>query len=232
MALPASEAAEQTRRYAVLKAQWQTMTPEQVARFGPLRNMLHGIEKDVPRTDRDLSFYGGEENSNLDVLQNLLNTYGMYNFDLGYVQGMSDLCSVLLHVLKDETTTFWAFVGLMDRMGSNFNMDQSGMHAHLAELGALIRFTDPELMDFFERHDAGNLFFAFRWLLVFFKREMSFLEVMQLWEVLWSDHYTRKFYLFVCCAILQQHRATLLAEHRELDTIIGVRLRLRVFCLF
>ncbi len=74
MALPSSEAADLARHYAILKAQWETMTPEQIARFGPLRNMLHGIEKDVPRTDRDLSFYGGEENSNLDVLQSLLNT--------------------------------------------------------------------------------------------------------------------------------------------------------------
>lgn len=51
-------------------------------------------------------------------------TYVMYNFDLGYVQGMSDLLSPILFVMKNEVDAFWCFVGFMDRVASNFEFDQ------------------------------------------------------------------------------------------------------------
>ena len=51
-------------------------------------------------------------------------TYVMYNFDLGYVQGMSDLLSPILYVMKNEVDAFWCFVGFMDRVASNFEFDQ------------------------------------------------------------------------------------------------------------
>ena len=36
---------------------------------------------------------------------------------------------------------------------------------------------------FIEKHDSGNLYFCFRWLLICFKREFSFPDIMTLWEV-------------------------------------------------
>jgi hypothetical protein len=62
---------------------------------------------------------GGQPPSNRHVrkLQEILLTYNAFEKDLGYVQGMSDLCSPLYVVMGgDEVLTFWAFVGLMDRM--------------------------------------------------------------------------------------------------------------------
>lgn len=46
-------------------------------------------------------------------------TYVMYNFDLGYVQGMSDLLSPLLVQLNDEVDAFWCFVGFMNKVVSS-----------------------------------------------------------------------------------------------------------------
>lgn len=40
-------------------------------------------EKDVTRTDRTHKFFEGECNPNLQVLNDILMTYCMYNFDLG-----------------------------------------------------------------------------------------------------------------------------------------------------
>lgn len=47
-------------------------------------------------------------------------TYVMYNFDLGYVQGMSDLLAPILYVTQDEATAFWCFVGYMDMVVSGW----------------------------------------------------------------------------------------------------------------
>jgi len=73
-------------------------------------------EKDVNRTDRTLPFFAGENNVNLQLLSDILMTYVMYNFDLGYVQGMSDLLSPILFVMNDEVDAFWCFVGFMDKV--------------------------------------------------------------------------------------------------------------------
>ena len=40
------------------------------------------------------------------------------------LQGMSDLLSPLLFVMKNEVDAFWCFVGFMDRVASNFEFDQ------------------------------------------------------------------------------------------------------------
>ena len=62
-------------------------------------------------------------------------TYVMYNFDLGYVQGMSDLLSPILFVMKNEVDAFWCFVGFMDRVASNFEFDQGRNYiAHILQL--------------------------------------------------------------------------------------------------
>lgn len=75
-------------------------------------------EKDVNRTDRNHPFFEGEHNLNVTVLHDILMTYVMYNFDLGYVQGMSDLLAPILYVTQNEATAFWCFVGYMDMVVS------------------------------------------------------------------------------------------------------------------
>lgn len=49
-------------------------------------NIFFPIEKDVNRTDRTISYYAGENNKNVAILRDVLMTYMMYDFDLGYVQ--------------------------------------------------------------------------------------------------------------------------------------------------
>jgi hypothetical protein len=41
------------------------------------------LEKDVVRTDRTIDFYSGDNNPNLQSLQEILMTYCFFNFDLG-----------------------------------------------------------------------------------------------------------------------------------------------------
>ena len=48
------------------------------------------------------------------------------------------------------------------------------------------------------------------WVLIAFKREFSFNDVLQLWEVLWTDYYTNDFVLFVALAVLESHRDVIL----------------------
>ncbi|KAL1139446.1 hypothetical protein AAG570_006430, partial [Ranatra chinensis] len=193
--------------YFRMKLQWRSMTAEQESRFSDFRERKSLIEKDVNRTDRTVPFFSGENNPNLVLLYDILMTYVMYNFDLGYVQGMSDLLSPILSLMSNEADAFWCFVGFMDKVYRNFDMDQAGMKKQLSQLHTLLTAAGPDLSSYLDEHDSGNMFFCFRWLLVWFKREFSHDDIMTLWEVLWTGLPCSNFHLLVCVAILDTEKA-------------------------
>lgn len=77
-------------------------------------------------------------------------------------------------------------------------------------------------MDYLDANDSGNLFFAFRWLLILFKREFAMEDTMRLWEVILSKHLSPRFYLFICVAILEMHRDHIMGSSLGFDEILGV----------
>lgn len=197
------------------------------------------ILKDVKRTDREIELYkqmddeglndDGDENEeqdfefknpNLNKLRDILFTYNELNFNLGYVQGMSDLLSPLYYIFQDEVMTFWAFTRFMERMERNFIRDLSGMKTQMVTLTELVQFMLPDLYIHLEKCDSSNLFFFFRMLLVWFKRELSFNETMQLWEVLWTDLYSSQFILFVALAILQKNSKIIIGNLHSFEDIL------------
>ncbi|XP_038258180.2 TBC1 domain family member 15 isoform X6 [Dermochelys coriacea] len=105
-----------TDEYFRMKLQWKSVSDEQEKRNSRLRDYKSLIEKDVNRTDRTNKFYEGQDNPGLILLHDILMTYCMYDFDLGYVQGMSDLLSPVLYVMENEVDAFWCFVSYMDQM--------------------------------------------------------------------------------------------------------------------
>ncbi|CAI9787375.1 unnamed protein product [Fraxinus pennsylvanica] len=206
--------------YETIKKQWQSISSEQAKRFTKFRERKGLIEKDVVRTDRSLSFYDGDENPNVYLLRDILLSYSFYNFDLGYCQGMSDLLSPILFVMRDESESFWCFVFLMERLGPNFNRDQSGMHSQLFALSKLVELLDTPLHNYFMQNDCLNYFFCFRWILIQFKREFEYEKTMRLWEVLWTHYLSEHLHLYVCVAILKRYRSKIMGEQMDFDTLL------------
>uniref|UniRef100_A0A182RBN7 TBC1 domain family member 15 n=1 Tax=Anopheles funestus TaxID=62324 RepID=A0A182RBN7_ANOFN len=196
--------AHKTQEYFQMKFQWLTMTATQEHNFTGYRERKCQIEKDVKRTDRTYEFFAGDDNPNLAKLQDILMTYVMYNFDLGYVQGMSDLLAPILSLVQNEAESFWCFVGFMHKVFANFDIDQKGMKQQLEHLRVLLSFVNERLFNYMRENQSENMYFCFRWLLVWFKREFANADIMQLWEVLWTGLPCSNFHLFVCVAILDQ----------------------------
>ncbi|KAJ1663454.1 GTPase activating protein [Coemansia sp. RSA 1646] len=197
------------------------------------------IEKDVLRTDRTLplfatdSMYGGNDESNLnetglpgssatlEKMKDILMTFHYHDKGtLGYVQGMSDLLAPIYSVYQDEPTTFWAFESFMKRMRVHFLRDQSGMQDELTTLANLIEIANPRLFQHLEKCDASNMFCCYRWLLIWFKREFSFENILKLWEVLWTDYLTDRFVLFVALAVLQRHSDVIIDHLRSPEEVL------------
>jgi hypothetical protein len=218
-------------------AWWERMiegssTAEQYEWWKEQRNR---IEKDVHRTDRTIPLFAGEDiphpdpdspfadtgtNVHLEQMKDMLLTYNEYNPDLGYVQGMSDLLAPIYAVMQDDAVAFWAFVGFMDRMERNFLRDQSGMRVQLLTLDHLVQLMDPQLYLHLQSADSTNFFFFFRMLLVWYKREFEWVDVLRLWETLWTDYYSSSFHLFIALAILEKHRDVIMDHLKHFDEVL------------
>lgn len=212
--------AKKYKEYRLLKAQWQSISEEQAKRFAKFRERKSRVEKDVVRTDRVLPFYAGEENHNVSLLHDILVTYSFYNFDLGYCQGMSDFLSPILFVMEDESESFWCFVALMEHLAPNFNRDQNGMHSQLLAVSKLVELLDSPLHKYLKQADCLNYFFCFRWILIQFKREFEYENVMRLWEVLWTHYLTEHFHLYMCVGLLKKYRRKIVDEQMDFDTLL------------
>lgn len=150
---------------------------------------LHQIGLDVVRTDRTLVFY--EKQENLSKLWDILAVYAWIDTDVGYCQGMSDLCSPMIILLEDEADAFWCFERLMRRLRGNFRCTDSsvGVETQLSNLAAITQVIDPKLHQHLETLGGGDYLFAFRMLMVLFRREFSFGDSLYLWEMMWALEY-------------------------------------------
>ncbi|XP_037623118.1 TBC1 domain family member 15 isoform X2 [Sebastes umbrosus] len=209
-----------TDEYFRMKLQWKSVSEEQERRNSKLRDYKSLIEKDVNRTDRTNRFYEGIDNPGLVLLHDILMTYCMYDFDLGYVQGMSDLLSPILYVMENEVDAFWCFVSFMDQMHQNFEEQMQGMKTQLIQLSTLLRLLDLAFWNYLESQDSGYLYFCFRWLLIRFKRELNFQDVLRLWEVMWTGLPCQNFHLLVCCAILDSEKHKIMEENYGFNEIL------------
>ncbi|ESQ54560.1 hypothetical protein EUTSA_v10025248mg [Eutrema salsugineum] len=150
---------------------------------------LHQIGLDVNRTDRALVFY--ERKENLSKLWDILSVYAWIDKDVGYCQGMSDLCSPMIILLDDEADSFWCFERLMRRLRGNFRSTgrSVGVEAQLTHLSSITQIIDPKLHQHLDKLGGGDYLFAIRMLMVQFRREFSFCDSLYLWEMMWALEY-------------------------------------------
>ncbi|KAI1886343.1 hypothetical protein AGOR_G00213020 [Albula goreensis] len=243
---------EVKERLSFLELQAQVLFERFTFDLEELQEAIRIIDKDVPRTDRDVPYYLGEGSGNLLVLREILITYAAYHPEVSYAQGMNDLCSRFLEVLDSEVDTYWSFSCYMDKFSRDFRAD--GLHRKIELEAALLKELDPQLHAHLVTDNMDRLTFCHRWLLLGFQREFEHSEALRLFEILSCDHLelisqqvdrahyrerlARKhsleenpttepqainteftFELFICAAILLEHRDTLLKCRNEVQLI-------------
>lgn len=102
----------------------------------------------------------------------------------------------------------------------NFLRDQSGMRSQLLTLDHLVQLMDPQLYLHLQSADSTNFFFFFRMLLVWYKREFEWPDVLRLWETQWTDYLSSSFHLFIAVAILEKHRDVIMDHLKQFDEVL------------
>ncbi|KAF4586033.1 Rab-GAP/TBC domain protein [Ophiocordyceps camponoti-floridani] len=124
-----------------------------------------------------------------------------------------------LSVTVDEVKERIFHGGLADD-GRNFLRDQSGMRAQLLALDQLVALMDPPLWEHLGKTDSTNFFFMFRMVLVWYKREFVWGDVLTLWERLWTDWLSSEMHLFIALAILEKHRDVMMQHLKAFDEVL------------
>lgn len=117
----------------------------------------------------------------------ILESYAVYDSEIGYCQGMSDLLSPIISVIEEDHVAFWCFVGFMRKARHNFRLDEVGIRRQLNTVSKIIKGKDSHLYNHLEKLQAEDCFFVYRMVVVLFRRELTFEQTLCLWEVVWAD---------------------------------------------
>ncbi|XP_063922526.1 TBC1 domain family member 25 isoform X2 [Zophobas morio] len=173
--------------YVTLRETWKAAIAQGPV-AGELAYTTGMVRKDVLRTDRHHPFYAGsDDNQNIASLFNILTTYALNHPKVSYCQGMSDLASPLLVTMNDEAHAYICFCALMQRLSTNFMIDGIAMTQKFTHLAEGLMYYDPEFYNYLKLHQADDLLFCYRWLLLEMKREFAFEDSLRMLEVLWSS---------------------------------------------
>ncbi|CAA7028370.1 unnamed protein product [Microthlaspi erraticum] len=173
-------------------------------------------------------------------LVGILEAYAVYDPEIGYCQGMSDLLSPLIAVMEDDVLAFWCFVGFMSKARHNFRLDEVGIRRQLSMVSKIIEFKDIRLYRHLENLEAQDCFFVYRMVVVLFRRELTFEQTLCLWEVMWADQAairtgiakatwgrirlrappTEDLLLYAIAASVLQRRKTIIEKYSGMDEIM------------
>ncbi|KAJ0255205.1 Rab-GAP TBC domain-containing protein [Hirschfeldia incana] len=170
----------------------------------------------------------------------ILEAYAVYDPEIGYCQGMSDLLSPILAVIEDDAFAFWCFVGFMSKARHNFRLDEVGIRRQLSMVSKIIKLKDIRLYKHLENLEAEDCFFVYRMVVVMFRRELTFEQTLCLWEVMWADQAairtgiakatwgrirlrappTEDLLLYAIAASVLQRRKTIIEKYSGMDEIM------------
>uniref|UniRef100_A0A0A9WF26 USP6 N-terminal-like protein n=2 Tax=Lygus hesperus TaxID=30085 RepID=A0A0A9WF26_LYGHE len=176
---------------------------------------IRQIDLDVNRTYRDHIMFRERYNSKQQELFNVLGAYSMYNSEIGYCQGMSQIAALLLMYL-DEEDAFWALSILVAKPKYN-------MHGfYIPGFPKLLRYQEhhdkimhkflPKLKKHLDKNGVDTGIYTLKWFFQCFLDRIPFRLTLRVWDV----------YLFIGERILTAMAYNLLKIHRRKLNSLGM----------
>lgn len=164
-----------------------------------------------------------------DVIARILFIYSKFFPDISYVQGMNEIIAPIYYVFSFDKTygveasvenieadVFWTFNSLMEQIKNNFNseknQDDTGIGGKVQKFKKMLQIIDLQLYQHFEAFNVEYYTFAYRWFILFFSQEFLMIDILRLWDYLFSSD--DKFFncYFVSLAVLELKRDDLLVS--------------------
>ncbi|XP_063782934.1 USP6 N-terminal-like protein isoform X2 [Pseudophryne corroboree] len=161
--------------YLVLKQKARRLSPD-----------IRQIDLDVNRTFRDNIMFRDRYGVKQQALFHVLAAYSLYNTEVGYCQGMSQITAVLLMYMNEEDA-FWALVKL-------FSGPRHSMHGFFVPgFPKLLRFQEhhdklmkkfmPKLKQHFETQELYTSLYTMKWFFQCFLDRTPFTLNLRIWDI-------------------------------------------------
>ncbi|XP_023664746.2 USP6 N-terminal-like protein isoform X2 [Paramormyrops kingsleyae] len=167
--------AEKKDYYEKLKLKARTMSPD-----------IRQIDLDVNRTYRDHIMFMNRYDVKQQALFHVLTAYSVYNTEVGYCQGMSQITALLL-IYMNEEDAFWALVKLLSGQ-------KHAMHGFFVPgFPKLLRFQEhhdrvlkkmlPKLKQHLDSQEVFTSLYTMKWFFQCFLDRAPFTLTLRLWDV-------------------------------------------------
>ncbi|KAL1117296.1 hypothetical protein AAG570_004622 [Ranatra chinensis] len=199
-----------------------TIREQQHGKYQEMRDLawrwspdIRQIDLDVNRTYRDHIMFRERYNLKQQELFNVLGAYSMYNLEIGYCQGMSQIAALLLMYL-DEEDAFWALSVLVSDRKYN-------MHGFfIPGFPKLLRYQEhhdkimqkflPKLKKHLDKNGVDTGIYTLKWFFQCFLDRIPFRLTLRVWDV----------YLLMGERILTAMAYNLLKLHRRKLLSLGM----------
>lgn len=165
--------------------------------------LVDAVHRDAIRTDPGHPFFAdcrapeesyisqhyhySSDDSNIQKLINIIVIYTLEHGDISYTQGMTDILSPILYVMRDEADAYICFAAMAERIKEHFGAWCTGTLLKLERLRHLCEVLDPKLylcLTSGIEEDPFALFFGM--VLIECRREFSFDDSFHLLETIWA----------------------------------------------
>lgn len=167
--------AEQSGVYRKMKMRARAKSPD-----------IRQIDLDINRTYRNNIMYRQRYSVNQQALFHVLSAYSMYNTEVGYCQGMSEIAALLLMYLNEEDA-FWA----LSQMFCQKRYACHGMFMH--GFPKLLRFQEhhdnilrkflPKLKKYMDKNDIYTSLYTIKWYMQCFLDRIPFTLTLRFYDV-------------------------------------------------
>eukprot|EP00455_Lapot_gusevi_P018500 TRINITY_DN2010_c0_g2_i2.p1 TRINITY_DN2010_c0_g2~~TRINITY_DN2010_c0_g2_i2.p1 ORF type:complete len:255 (+),score=58.27 TRINITY_DN2010_c0_g2_i2:175-939(+) len=167
------------------------------------------IGVDIPRTNQKHPLFRSEVGKK--ILSRVLNAYALHDPQVGYVQGMNDLVSIFLLVVREEEEAFWLLQCYMQSMRAYYLNGMAKLQDSMARFGRYLQYLYPRLHSHFHPQGIEPFCYVTPWFLTLFSYNTPPAITIRLFDLFFLHLPSEEWVFRVGLAYLALHHNTLLA---------------------
>ncbi|KAL9545277.1 hypothetical protein MBANPS3_007221 [Mucor bainieri] len=146
------------------------------------------IQRDLARTFPRIDMFKQENGQGQSRMKRILESYSLYDPDVGYCQGLAFLVGPLLMNIP-ETQSFCVFVRLMEtyEMRSMFTLNMEGLQLRLYQFSSLLHDIVPKLAHYLDSLAIHPAMYASQWFLTLFAYAFPIPLIERIYDIIFAE---------------------------------------------
>ena len=205
------------RTHTTMSFFFQPLDDKKIYSQKEIKNIIEN-RRNCTNIDINSTYKINIEETHADVLSRILFIYCKFSPDVSYVQGMNEILAPIYYTFcydkiydifdykEIEADTFWSFYFLMDKIKKVFIREEdendSGIKGKAKILSKLLKLMDFSIYNHLEKYNIEFSMFSYRWFILFFSQEFLMIDILRLWDYVFSEDNKFKKIYYLSLAIL------------------------------